>query len=418
MSGRGEPERLNIGDLGPHVKIYVLCGLVLLLDGFETQAVAFVAPSVLRQWGLSAWQLGLLFSSTLLGSVAGSIVFGLLADRFGRRPLIIAATLIFGVASFACALSRGIEDLILFRLLGGIGMGGAIPNLNALTAEFAPRRLRTTIVTLTLWGIPLGAALGGLAAAPLIAHFGWRSVFWLGAAAPLLLIPPLILWLRESPRFSGAPAGKATVVAANPERASRGFWPLLLHPETLLLSGTTFLSLLLSYLLVNWIPTMLSQSGIAESGAILGTVALNLGGIAGSFALSRLMDRIGAPALLLTASFAVAASVLVATGTLIGDLLLVLPALFACGIFHIGSQITTASFAARTFPDDMRSTGLGVMHAIGRTGSLFGPAAGGILLSAGLTVSHLMYLAAIPAALCALLMLGFHGLLDHRRLAA
>ncbi len=405
------------------VTVFVLCALITVLDGFNTQAIAFVAPSIAASWVLSPWDFGLIFSATLLGSVIGTSVFGALADRFGRRRLTIAMTLLFAVFGGLTALTTGFGGLLLCRFIGGIGLGGVIPNTLALASEYAPRRLRATIVTATLWGFPAGAMLGGLISAPIIAAYGWRAVFVVGAAAPLALVPVLIAWLPESIQFLStrrdrheeaqriidriAP-GRRIVV---PERAGRearaaapGVASLLapgLASTTLLLSTTMFLSLLLSYLLVNWVPMILSQGGMNLSRAILGTVVLNAGGIAGSFVISRILDRTRHGLLLLAGGYAISGLTLVMVGTMSGPSVAALAVLAICGFFLIGSQISTTSYSAQQFPVELRGTGIGVVQGIGRLGSLVGPMAGGAMLSAGLSPRALFSLCLVPAVCAA-----------------
>lgn len=406
------------------IVVVALCITVSLLDGFDTQAIAFVAPSIARQWSVSQFQFGFIFSATLLGSVIGSAIGGVLADRIGRRKLVIATTALFGLLTGACALAASYEQLLVFRLLGGIGMGGVIPNMIALASEYAPERRRATIVTFTLWGFPFGAVLGGIAAGPLIARFGWPAVFWAGAAAPLLLVPLLIVWLPESLRFLGlqearreemrrllhridpARAGRAEI---EPPRdfhtRERGHIRALFRSDlgrpALLISMVMFLSLFLTYLLLNWVPTLLAQAGMSDTQAILGAVALNLGGIAGSYGLARLLDRRPRPAIFLAGGYACAAIAigLASRGTSSAPVALAL--LLLCGFFHIGTQLSTTAYSSGIFPVALRGTALGLIQAIGRTGSLIGPVVGGALLSLGLTTADLFRLAMLPAALCA-----------------
>ncbi|QEH79981.1 MFS transporter [Sphingomonas sp. C8-2] len=412
------------------IGVFVLCIVASVLDGFDTQSIAFVAPAISADWAVSQLAFGFVFSATLLGSVVGSAAFGLLADRIGRRRLIIATTAMFGLFSAACALAASFEQLLLFRFLGGLGMGGLIPNMLALAAEYAPRRIRSTIVTFVLWGFPLGAVFGGMLSAPLLEHAGWRAVFWLGAVAPLLLALAMIPLMPESLRYLSldprrrdevvrllgriAPDQADEVVIERP-RAEAGkpglaqIFAAGLALPTLILAISLFLSLFLTYALINWTPTLLTKSGLSVSDGIFGAVALNLGGIVGSYFFSQGLDRVARPPLLLAAGYGAAAAAIALTSLGGGSPAIALSLLLLCGLFQIGAQLSLTAYTTATFPVRLRGTGIGFVQAVGRTGSLIGPVVGGLLLSRGVEPGALLRLSAIPALLCAiaLLILGF-----------
>src|SRR6202162_2827714 len=186
---------------GFQLRLLLSCAAVLFLDGFDTQAIGFVAPGLDKEWGLSKGALGPVFSAGVFGLMIGALLFGPLADRGGRKKIIILSALAFGIGALITAFVHDVGILIAIRFLTGLGLGGAMPNAIALTSEFNPRRRRATMVMIMFCGFSVGAALGGLLAAALIPQFGWRSVFILGGAAPLLLAPILALKLPESVRF-------------------------------------------------------------------------------------------------------------------------------------------------------------------------------------------------------------------------
>src|SRR6201747_965839 len=186
---------------GFQLKLLLTCAAVLFLDGFDTQAIGYVAPVLAREWGLSKGALGPVFSAGLFGLMIGALVFGPLADRIGRKKIIVFSTLAFGLGTLVTAFVQDVTTLLAIRFLTGLGLGGAMPNAIAMTSEFNPRRRRATMVMIMFCGFSVGAALGGLLAAALIPHFGWRSLFVVGGAAPLLLVPVLVLKLPESVRF-------------------------------------------------------------------------------------------------------------------------------------------------------------------------------------------------------------------------
>src|SRR5437667_1880573 len=186
---------------GFQFRLLLTCAAVLFLDGFDTQAIGYVAPALAKEWGLTKGALGPVFSAGLFGLMIGALLFGPLADRVGRKKIIILSTLAFGIGALVTAFVQDVNTLIAIRFLTGLGLGGAMPNAVAMTSEFNPRRRRATMVMIMFCGFSVGAALGGLLAAALIPQFGWRSVFVVGGVAPLLLVPILALRLPESVRF-------------------------------------------------------------------------------------------------------------------------------------------------------------------------------------------------------------------------
>src|SRR5437879_3893923 len=186
---------------GFQIRLLLICAAVLFLDGFDTQAIGYVAPALAKDWGLTKGALGPVFSAGLFGLMIGALVFGPLADRIGRKKIIILSTLAFGIGTLVTAFVQDVNTLLAIRFLTGLGLGGAMPNAIAMTSEFNPRRRRATMVMIMFCGFSVGAALGGLLAAALIPQFGWRSVFVVGGVAPLLLVPILALRLPESVRF-------------------------------------------------------------------------------------------------------------------------------------------------------------------------------------------------------------------------
>ena len=174
---------------------------MLFLDGFDTQAIGYVAPALAKEWGLTKAALGPVFSAGLFGLMIGALTFGPLADRIGRKKIIVFSTLAFGIGTLATAFVHDVNSLLAIRFLTGLGLGGAMPNAIAMTSEFNPRRRRATMVMIMFCGFSVGAALGGFLAAGLIPQFGWRSVFVVGGIVPLLLVPVLAMRLPESVRF-------------------------------------------------------------------------------------------------------------------------------------------------------------------------------------------------------------------------
>jgi AAHS family 4-hydroxybenzoate transporter-like MFS transporter len=414
-------DRRPIG--GFQIRLLLTCAAVLFLDGFDTQAMGYVAPALAKEWGLSKAALGPVFSAGLFGLMIGALVFGPLADRVGRKTIIILSTLAFGVGTLATAMVQDVTTLLVIRFLTGLGLGGAMPNAIAMTSEFNPQRRRATMVMIMFCGFSVGAALGGMLAAGLIPKFGWRSVFIVGGVAPLVMVPILVLRLPESVRFlalhGNAPARVADLLGRISPRtvfaADAGFVINETHlaglpvthlfregraATTVLLWVVFFMSLLDLYFLSNWLPTVLNDLGASVSEAVVIGSMLQVGGVVGTFALGSLIDRFSFRALALVyfgAVFAVGA-----IGQLSHSALLVTIAIFAAGFCIVGGQIAANALAAAFYPTSVKATGVGWALGIGRIGSIVGPVVGGVLLEQKWSAAA-VFMAAAGAALCAAL---------------
>jgi AAHS family 4-hydroxybenzoate transporter-like MFS transporter len=346
---------------------------------------------------------------------------------------------VFGVFTLACAAAQHPTSLLLNRFLAGIGLGGAIPNLMAPAAEYAPERRRSSLVVIILWGFPLGAILGGLLSTVLITRYGWPSVFYLGGALPLLALPLFLRFMPESIRFlalrPGAGAGAALAQILSRIDRTRAFSPTTSYflPEpaaqegiralfdrerwatTLLLSIAFFMSLLLSYLLVNWIPLLLHQAGIPVAKALIGTVVLNFSGIIGSFVISKRMDATHRRLTWIGSAYILSAVAVTSIGLAGTALFAIMLSIFATGFLLIGAQMSLASFVASSYPTSIRATAIGWMQAIGRVGSLLGPLIGGWLLSFGASPAQLFAFGSIPALLSALALLSRRSEIDIKK---
>lgn len=369
----------------------IVCFAVVALDGFDTQSVAFVAPALHQSWDVSPELFGPLFGAGLLGTLIGSIALGSLADRFGRKRMLMLSVLVFGLMTFACAFADSIGQLGVYRFVAGLGLGGAIPNVLALISEYSPKSMRSTAIVITFAGFPIGAVIGGIASAQLIPAFGWPSVFLAGGALPILILPAIAAFVPESTGVR-----EATVPVRDLFRERRAAW-------TLLLWGLTFTTLLLAYFLVNWTPLLLVEAGLAHRQAIMGVVVLNLGGIIGSVLIGRISDRRG-PFKALAAAFLVGAVCVAGVGLLIQSSAATLLALiFVVGFCVFGAQLNISAVSAIYYPVSMRSTGIGWNMGVGRIGSVVGPTVGGALIALGLGRGEMFLSAAIPAAIAGLI---------------
>lgn len=220
-----------------HVQVAALCALVIGFDGFDSQALAFAAPALSRAWHLAPGMLGPVFGAALTGMMIGALLLGSLADRLGRRRMILVGVAIFALGALATLATGNLPELLAVRFVTGIGLGGVLPNAVALTGEHAPARLRATLVMVMFSAMSIGAALGGLLASVIISRFGWMSVFAVGGAMPLLALPVLLRWLPESPELARHEPVTDGLPLAQLFRGGRG-------AVTLLLWGVFFLNLL------------------------------------------------------------------------------------------------------------------------------------------------------------------------------
>lgn len=381
-----------------------------MVDGFDTLVVSFIAPALMESWELSPPALGRIFGAGLIGAALGGMTAGVLADRLGRKRTLLISIVLFAVLTLACAFARTPTELVLLRLAGGLGLGGAIPNIVALTAEHSSPQRRSALVTLMFIGFPLGAVLGGALTALIIGSHGWRAVFLFGGVLPLLLLPAVRWGVPETlvaARHVARPAGAAILAQFDDGRA----------PAVVLLWLGVFSIMLLSYFLINWTPTILSMSGIPEQRAIMGAVVLNFGGIVGAALLTTVIDKFGAfravgltliPGALLVAVMGAGSSLPVPLMALV----------FLTGACVLGAQLSIPALATRLFPMHVRGTGIGWTMGMGRLGSIIGPTVGGVMVAAIPNYNTLFHIAAIPCALAAVCIGAGHVLMSRARAGA
>jgi MFS transporter, AAHS family, 4-hydroxybenzoate transporter len=405
-----------------HLRLSVLCALAVLMDGFDAQVMGFVAPSLLEQWHITRLALGPVLSSGLVGMLVGALLFGPLGDRVGRKPILVFCTLWFGVCSLLTARVNSVEAMLWLRLLTGFGLGGAMPNATALTAEYMPRRSRATGVMLMFFGFSMGAAIGGFVAAGLISRYGWQAVFVVGGLLPLATAVALVVALPESIRFLLAKGGEEQRVASllrkvapdapaaagytRVEERKAGFPVSQLFTEpgartTMLLWVIFFMSLLDLYFLNSWLPTVIHDAGVPLGQAITITALFQVGGAAAAIVLGRVVDRRMSYGVLAWV-YAGAAVCVFLIGLVNGTVAIETAAVFAAGFCVIGGQTCSNSLAAESYPTLLRSTGVGWALGIGRIGSIVGPVLGGLLLSFDWGMRRVFLAAAAPALIAAL----------------
>ncbi|MGF6605366.1 AAHS family 3-hydroxyphenylpropionic acid transporter [Paraburkholderia sp. WSM4175] len=374
-----------------------LCFLVAVLEGIDLQSTGVAAPRMAHEFGLSVSQLGLAFSAGMLGLLPGAMIGGRLADRIGRKRVLMISMAIFGIFSIATAQVWSFESLLIARVLTGIGLGGAMPNLIALSSEAVDARHRNTAVSVMYCGMPLGGALAALIAVLSAGPTAWRHIFYVGGAGPLIIIPLLIALLPESREF-----------ATESREFTTADKPLLSTREVLFGEGRAaatigiwisfFCTLIVLYFLLNWLPSLTVGRGMSRSQAGIAQIFFNVGSVIGVLGIGLLMDRFR-QGLSVTAIYACIVGALVALSQVASIETLSVAVLFA-GMGVVGAQSMLYSLSAASYPTSVRGTGVGAAVAVGRVGSIVGPVAAGQLLAMGKS-SALVIGASVPVTIIA-----------------
>ena len=408
------------------IAIFTLCALCLIMDGFDVQALGYAAPAIIQDWHIPVAALGPVYGASNFGVLVGQLVFAMLADKIGRRPVLIAGAFFFGLVTLATTRVTTVQQLLVIRFIAGIGLGAILPNAVALAGEYSARRLRVTVMSLMGVGFTSGAAIGGFLAAWLIPIFGWPAVFYFGGAVPLVLASAMLVWLPESLPFLVVRERRPTYVAAWVRRLDpslvidmstrfafaeerHGGVPVIhLFREgravgTLLIWVVNFMNLLNLYFLANWLPTVVRGGGYSTSTAVLVGTTLQVGGVIGTFVLTWLIARRGFFTVL-TSTFAVACLSVALIGRPGLSLALLVTVVFIAGSCVVGSQPTINALSGTYYPTYLRSTGIGWSLGIGRMGAIVGPVAAGILIGLHWSSDALFLAAAVPALVSALAM--------------
>jgi MFS transporter, AAHS family, 4-hydroxybenzoate transporter len=386
--------------------VVALCGLVLVLDGFDGQTITFLAPSIADSTHIPIHSFGPIFSASLFGLMIAAMTTGPIADRWGRKWPVIFSTLSFSVFSLLTPRASSFHELFLLRFLTGLGLGGAMPNVVALASEYVPKRLLSVVVTVLFTGMPFGGVICGFLSSRLITTWGWQWVFYIGGIVPFAIALLLVTMLPESVQFL-AVRGKAprrverilsrmapemhqaslNLGAVSVTHAHTGVPVKYLFTEgrgvgTMLLWFPYFMNLLLIYFIGSWLPAMLKEAGMAGSAAVTVSTFFSVGGVVACLVEGQLMNRCGARTTLLI-EYAVASVFVAALAMIPRSFALVAPVTFISGFVIIGAQGGLNALAARFYPTSIRSTGVGWALGVGRLGSIVGPLMGGVLLSVG-----------------------------------
>jgi AAHS family 3-hydroxyphenylpropionic acid transporter len=366
-----------------------LCFLGVLCEGIDIQSMGLAAPRMAPALGLTRDQLGPLFSASIVGLLVGAVICGRLADRFGRKRILVACLIVFGVFSLATAAVKPLGALLAIRVIAGLGLGGALPNLVALAAEAVAPEHRAGLVTRITCGLPFGGAIAGIVAA----NLDWRNIFYFGGLAPLILAPLAAYALPESRAFLEARGRAPTAMVGRDDFGSTLFGGGRAS-STVLLWTASFASLLSLYVLLNWLPTLLGDRGLAKPAASIVSLLFNLGAGIGALILANLLDRQRRRRTIGLWYAGLGAS-LVALALVNSSFLAAAAAGFAVGFFVSSVPLPLYGLASCYYPVPIRGAGVGASVAVGRLGAIFGPVLAAGLLGMGVGGSGVL-LALLP----------------------
>jgi AAHS family 4-hydroxybenzoate transporter-like MFS transporter len=417
--------------------VVAACAAAMVVEGYDSQVAAYAAPAIIRAWHIDRSLFGPVFAAALVGYLIGATLLSGLSDRLGRKRVIAFGNLFFGVLTLASAFATTIPVLLSLRFVAGLGLGCSIPAAIALGVEYAPEHRRAFRVSLLFVGYTVGAALGGLLTAVLMAQWGWQSAFLFGGGMSVALGLLLLVTLPESMRFLALRGGRNAEIA----RVLRRFRPdLPITPQTrftvadhaaesgmlvrhlftegrglvtILLWSAFICSLAAHYFLTSWLPTMLDASGIPLTHAVVAGSLIQVGGAAGSLIVGRLVDRIGMVAVVGAFVLSVPFVVLIGLAGMPEPLLMVVVTM--AGLCLLGAQIGLNGLAGTIYPTFVRASGAGWALGVGRIGSILGPVVGGVLIGAKLSTPALFVCAAVPGALAAATVFVLQTVIGHQR---
>ncbi|NPT43058.1 MFS transporter [Paraburkholderia sp. 1N] len=406
------------------IRVFCLCALVALIDGFDSQLLGPAARSIALSLDLRVADFGSIFSASQVGFFIGALAFGPAADRWGRRWLLIATTSVFATFTLFTALAHSFGSLLLCRLFVGLALGGASPSFIGLAAEYLPLRRRTQFVTMLWAAVPLGGMLGAMASTALIQTAGWQASFYVGGIVPLLVALSLVFFLPESISFLVARGASPEKVRSIVEKVARGtvahvdrfivdtptlqstpLKALFTHGRTvptLYLWTLCFMAWMALIVVSFWTPTLIQNVGFSASAAAATLLFNNVGAVVGTVLIGSLMHRFG-NFRVLTLSFFAAAWAVGALGTFTSAFSHVVISSTLAGFFLSASCAGLIAIAAGSYPVSIRSTGIGWAIGVGRIGSIVGPLLAGRLLALNWSVRDI-YLALSVPCLCAVVL--------------
>ena len=406
------------GISGFHVKLVLWSVLIALFDGYDIGAIALAAPHLVRDWHLAPAALGPVLAASLVGILFGSMLFGWIGDRYGRKAALVGSLLLFGVSTWAAAHATDLTQMFWLRLVAGLGIGGVIPNMIAINIESAPRQSRAKLGLIATGLVPLGGALPGFVSAVLVPRYGWPILFLIGGIVPVVIAIAAFFWMPESIKYMTIRPGQRQNLLRLIQRLSPGYvvpegasfviederqFPSA-NPKYLFRDGlqviTPLLWLLFAlnlmgyFFLLSWTPTLLVAAKLPPATAALTSASLQVGGTVGTLLLIGWLNRrqFLAISILLFVAVPVVSSVgyVGVDGSKAGLLL----ASFLAGFCVLGVQSGINVCGALVYPTSLRALGSGWELGIGRLGSIVGPLAGALFVA--LPIDKLYVMSSIP----------------------
>src|SRR5580692_6609941 len=404
-----------------NVRLVILAFLVMMTDGYDLGAAAFAGPGLIKEWGLRGPELGVLLSSSLAAGFFGPPLLGYLADRFGRKRVIVCGAYAFGLFTLAAVATSSLNQLVLTRILTGVALAGTLPIMVSLINEFAPKKARATMVILMFSGVTFGGGLPGLIAAKFMAVHGWRILFWVGGLAPLAIASVLVFALPESVKYLTLHPARRDELVALLKRIDNA---LQIGPDTrFIISGehnkprfslgallegplavltplywvSNLVCLMVFYFINQWMPTVLSSSGISVEQAAIATALFQFGGTAAGLLSMRFLDKVGfLPVPIL---YACAIPIVISIGVPGLSPAVLIGLVASAGFCLLGLQFGNIATEANIYPTYIRSWGIGSNFAIARIGGALGPLLGGMAFGAHLPAQQIFMIAAAPLVL-------------------
>lgn len=404
-----------------HTRVLVLCLLIIIFDGYDLVIYGVALPLLMKEWALTPIQAGWLASSALFGMMIGAMVFGTLSDKLGRKKTILLCVTLFSGFTFLGSFAESPTTFAILRFFAGLGIGGVMPNVVALTSEYAPKRIRSTLVAVMFSGYAIGGMTSALLGSFLVPVYGWKIMFQI-AGIPLLVLPILWKLLPESLMFLTQRQRHAEVKSVigklDPAYQNKTYEiePLVVAAEdsaplkalfqkgrivsTLMFWLAFFMCLLMVYALGSWLPKLMIQAGYSLGASMLFLFALNIGGMVGAIGGGMVADKFHLKPVLVI-MFITGAIALVLLG--FSSPMVILYTLIAiAGAATIGAQILLYTFVAQYYPSAVRSTGMGWASGIGRIGAIVGPVLTGALLTYQLPHQMNFMVIAIPGVIAAI----------------
>lgn len=413
-------EFIDENRISPMQKLVIfLCLMIVVVDGIDISVMGFVAPVLKQEWGISTTDLAPVMSAALIGLAAGAVISGPLADKFGRKKLLITNLVGFGIFTLLAALSTNVHELMIYRFIAGLFMGGVMPQAVTLVTDYSPMKVNGRLVTIILSGFTIGAAIGGFLAAWVIPHLSWHAMMIIGGVLPILLAMVAVFKLPESIGYKVLkqhPKAEIDAIihqmAPDFETSNKVF--VLPQPQTntvdnpvktvlspfyllgsFLLWWSYISGLFVVYLLGSWLPMMSHEFGFSISEASLITAIYQLGGPVGCIACGYLMDKVS-PHLSLMIAYAIAAVFMFFVGDAGHNFMLYSTMCFFIGMWMNGANAGMNSISSAFYPVFARATGNSWMHGIGRLGAVGSAFAGAYFLSLGWAASKIFLVLCLP----------------------